>query len=357
MCALTIQQLSKQYSAKGNPAIRHFSLTIGEGEFLALVGASGCGKSTLLRLIAGLEYADHGSISISGREVSSASRHLPPEKRGVGMVFQDYALFPHLTVRENICFGISAQPAEARQKRTAEMLELIRLPEFADRYPHSLSGGEQQRIALARSLAPSPSLLLLDEPFSNLDESLKAELRLDIRRIVESTGTTTILVTHDMNDALSIADRIAILRHGELQQLDTPEGIYRRPATPYVAAFFGDVNLLPADSEKNGFRTAFGFIPAETGDAPSRCLLGLRPGDIQLIEEDSSGRGLRGIAGQTAFMGDVRSLEVYPEEGAGSKTLKVHLPGNDQPAPGQEVILLPRPGRLLIFDAIPALGT
>ncbi len=353
MCALVIRKLTKQYNARENPALIDLNLSTEPGELLALVGASGSGKSTLLRLIAGLEQADKGSITISGKEVSGPSQHLPPEKRGVGMVFQDFALFPHLTVRQNIQFGLSGMSVAEQQSRADELLEMIHMTSFAERYPNSLSGGEQQRIALARSLAPSPALLLLDEPFSNLDESLKKELRRDVQRIVARTATTTILVTHDINDALTIADRIAILRNGQLQQLDRPEKMYQQPVNPYVASFFGEINLVAAEKRPKGFQTPYGFITAETTNAPENCLLGIRPSAIKIVA-NSQDKGLRGQAGRRTFMGDIHVIEIQlTAADHPSVNWIAYVPAQQVIETGTSIALQPDPDLLLIFPGTP----
>jgi iron(III) transport system ATP-binding protein len=207
MTFISIQNLTFRYSSRQDPVIDGFSLDIRQGEIVGILGSSGSGKSTLLRLVAGLEIPSSGKIVIDGHAVVDEHRVVPAEKRGVGMVFQDYALFPHLTVKQNIMFGLHRMSRTQRQKRMKEMLELVRLQEYADRYPHELSGGQQQRVALARSLAPRPALLLLDEPFSNLDEALKASIRSELRRILRQAEMTCLLVSHDRADIEAICDR------------------------------------------------------------------------------------------------------------------------------------------------------
>lgn len=207
MTFVSIQNLTFRYSPKQDPVINGFSLEIRQGEIVGIPGPSGSGKSTLLRLLAGLEIPASGKIVIDGRTVVDDQIIVPAEKRGVGMVFQDYALFPHLTVEQNVLFGLHRMSREERQKRAKEMLELVRLQEYADRYPHELSGGQQQRVALARALAPKPSLLLLDEPFSNLDEALKTSIRGELRRILRQAEMTCLLVSHDRADIADICDR------------------------------------------------------------------------------------------------------------------------------------------------------
>lgn len=215
-------------------------LDVADGELVALVGPSGCGKSTLLRAIAGLEPVE-GRVVVAGRDVSA----LPPERRGVGLVFQDHALFSHLRVEQNLTFGVRGLSRAARQALTDELLELVRLPGVGRRYPHELSGGEQQRVALARALAPRPSVVLLDEPFANLDASLRAELRSDVIDALRSLGTSAVLVTHDRDEALQVGDRVAVMRAGRILQVDEPSVVYEAPVDRFVAGFLGEVAFLP----------------------------------------------------------------------------------------------------------------
>jgi len=230
-------------------AIEDISFSVSPGEILVLLGQSGCGKTTTLRLIAGLERPDSGVISIQNRIVSGNNNWVPPERRRIGMVFQDYALFPHLTIHQNIAFGLNQLKREQRNKRVKEMLELIELPDKADTYPHELSGGQQQRIALARALAPNPDIILLDEPFSNLDTALRAQVRGHVRDILHETKTTAIFVTHDQEEALSLSNEVAVIHRGELMQVASPQAIYNRPVNKHVAQFIGEANFVPAHAK------------------------------------------------------------------------------------------------------------
>ena len=226
-------------------AVNDISFSLQKGQTLALLGESGSGKTTLLRMIAGLEKPTEGSIALQDKFIYNHSEavFVKPEKRNIGLFFQHYALFPHLTVFKNIAYGLSSKIYTASQKkqRVDEMLSLVELKGYEKRFPHELSGGQQQRIALARALAPQPQLLLLDEPFSNLDEQLKNEVRQQIKEILEKTQTTTILVTHDLQDALSLADQLAVMKNGKIEQLDTPQNLYQQPKTKYVATLFGEI--------------------------------------------------------------------------------------------------------------------
>ncbi|WP_029037746.1 ABC transporter ATP-binding protein [Salinimicrobium xinjiangense] len=239
---LEINSLSKSFDKGKSFALKDVSFHLNEGDVCALVGESGSGKTTLVRLIAGLESPDAGTIKINGRIVSSLKTFVPPEKRKVGLVFQEYALFPHMTLFKNVLYGISRE--KNKKARAQEVLELVGLGGMEDRYPHQLSGGQQQRVALARALAPNPSLLILDEPFSNLDAILRAQLRNEIFEIVKNTGVTAVFVTHDTQDALAVADEILILQDGELIQKDEAANLYTKPNSIYVASLFGNTIQL-----------------------------------------------------------------------------------------------------------------
>ncbi|MBB3212146.1 iron(III) transport system ATP-binding protein [Herbaspirillum sp. Sphag1AN] len=240
---LSIRHVAKRFDAF--TALDQVSLDVKQGEMVCLLGPSGCGKTTLLRVIAGLERHDQGSIFAHGDDISL----LPPQARDYGILFQSYALFPNLTVAQNVAYGLSAKrlSRSQQQQRVQEMLEMIGLPDSGKKYPGQLSGGQQQRVALARALAPSPSLLLLDEPLSALDAQVREHLQLEIRRLQKQFHITTLMVTHDQEEAMVMADRIAIMQHGRIEQFDTPDRIYRQPATPFVADFVGQANWLPYD--------------------------------------------------------------------------------------------------------------
>lgn len=225
--------------------IENLSFNLKAGEIGCLLGASGCGKTTALRAIAGFEPILGGSIKVGDREISRAGYTVPPQERRVGMVFQDYALFPHLTASENIAFGLRHLGRTAQHKRVSDMLELVGLGHVAHQHPHQLSGGQQQRVAVARALAPDPTLLLMDEPFSNLDVELRDRLSLEVRSILKEAGTTALIVTHDQNEAFAIADCIGLMRLGKIEQWDTPYNLYHRPASRYVAKFIGQGVLVP----------------------------------------------------------------------------------------------------------------
>ena len=241
-------------------AVREVSLEIERGELMAVLGPSGCGKTTLLRTIAGFERPDAGSVVVADDVVAGPGRFVPPERRRIGMVFQDYALFPHLTVRANVAFGLAARPRDEREPLTRRTLELVGLQHKADRYPHELSGGERQRVALARAMAPEPALVLLDEPFSSLDASLRAGLRREVELILRDAEATALLVTHDQEEALSLADRLAVMREGRIVQVGAPEEVYGRPASRWAAQFVGEVNVLAGVAHGAGVETELGVF-------------------------------------------------------------------------------------------------
>ncbi len=245
MPLLEVDQISHAYGKQA--VVNDLSFNLGQGEIACLLGSSGCGKTTMLRLIAGFESPSVGSIRLNGTTIASESSQVPAESRRIGMVFQDYALFPHLSIANNIGFGLRQKSALVRRQRVDEMLDLIGLADRGGRFPHELSGGQQQRVALARALAPQPHLLLLDEPFSNLDIELRERLSLEVRDILKRAGMAAILVTHDQNEAFAVADMVGIMREGRIEQWDTPYNLYHRPATRHVADFIGQGVFLPGE--------------------------------------------------------------------------------------------------------------
>lgn len=261
MIAVHCQGLSKNFGQVC--AVDGVNLALPQGRFLALLGPSGCGKTTVLRLLAGFESPDRGEIEIGGRLVNAPSLHVPPEQRSVGMVFQEYALFPHMNVADNVAYGIPK--GVDKTKRVDEVLSLVGLPEVKKRMPFELSGGQQQRIALARALAPRPALILLDEPFSNLDAALRSQVRAEVRQILRQAQATAIFVTHDQEEALSLADEVAVMMDGHLVQTDTPQKLYRRPVNKQVATFLGNANFLPGQAGQ-------GQVVCELGSFATTCI-------------------------------------------------------------------------------------
>ncbi len=311
---ITLDRLTKRFGA--SLAVDELSLEIGQGELVSLVGGSGCGKTTTLRMIAGFERPDAGAIRFDGRVVNA----VPPRKRGVGIVFQSYALFPTMTVAENIAFGlrVAKWPAAKVYERVAEMVELTHLGGFEGRYANQLSGGQQQRVALARALARRPEILLLDEPLSALDAKIRLRLRGEVRKIQQDLGITTVYVTHDQEEALSIADRIAVMRAGRIEQVGRPQEIYGRPRTDFVADFIGISNIVPCrvvsaregtvEWEGERFR-----VPLDDAGEADQVLVSVRPEKLLLVGDrgpaDARNR-LAGVLEVVTFLGPIVRLEV-----------------------------------------------
>jgi len=260
---LEIEQLSKHFSGNSLPSVDSVSFSMQAQEILSLVGPSGCGKTTTLRLIAGLEIPDQGSIRLDDRIIADPISFIPPEQRNIGMVFQDHALFPHLTVSENICFGLRHLSKAQRKDRATQLMDLVDVTSLANRYPHLLSGGERQRVALARALAPQPSLLLMDEPFSSLDAHLRLEVREQIRNILKSSQSTVIFVTHDQEEALFMGDRLAVFNQGKIEQIGEPESIFHDSQTRFVSAFMGDSDFVVGKATPSGIQTELGLLTQE----------------------------------------------------------------------------------------------
>jgi iron(III) transport system ATP-binding protein len=285
---LELRSVSCAYDPS-KPAIHDISFSGREGEILCLLGPSGCGKTTILRAIAGLEPVRSGQIFLSGRLVSSSSETMPTEERRVGMVFQEYALFPHLRVADNIAFGLGRLSRAERKCRVQEMLRLTGLEGLDRRYPHELSGGQQQRVALSRALVQNPVLLLLDEPFSNLDPDMAGRMRQEVHTLLRRMKTTTILVTHDHDEAFAMADRIAVLNQGVLEQMDSPELIYHLPATRFVADFVGQADFIPGRIRQGMVHTELGEFPDTMNSAEgSTVVVMIRPDDIHLMPNKSA---------------------------------------------------------------------
>lgn len=292
MTTLEVRNLVKKFHGSEHSAVKDISFDLGQDEILALVGPSGCGKTTTLRLIAGLERPDSGLIRLDNRVIASESVFVPPEQRGVGMVFQDHALFPHLTVYENVAFGLRGRKPAEIKSIVGDMLHLVGLLPLSKRYPHALSGGERQRVALARALAPRPILLLMDEPFSSLDADLRTEVREHVRGILKSMRATVIFVTHDQEEALFMGDRLAVLQRGGLEQIGTPEEIFHESNTRFVAEFMGDSDFLRGSVVQGGIQTEIGLLN-QLVDLPlsTSVEIAVRADDID-FEVDGSGNSL-----------------------------------------------------------------
>jgi putative spermidine/putrescine transport system ATP-binding protein len=347
-------------------ALSGLDLTIGQGEFIALLGPSGCGKSTALNCLAGLLPLTTGSIWQDDRRIDT----LPPERRGFGMVFQNYALFPHLTVRRNIEFGLRMRrlPKAEVTRRAAAAIALVRLQEHAGKLPGQLSGGQQQRVAIARAIVLEPSLVLMDEPLSNLDAKLRLEMRTEIRRLHQSLGLTTVYVTHDQEEALSMADRLVVLERGRVQQIGTPQDLHARPLTWHVADFMGFRNLVPATVVEVSAGSGDGELvtvdagghrllgvpttPVAVGD---RVAVGIRPEDLHVTDGDRTGDGeplLEATVSVVEYQGREFAVEVRTGTG-----LRLHVRTAARLVPGDAVRLHAGSSRLLVFaggDGLPS---
>ncbi|PPF79412.1 spermidine/putrescine ABC transporter ATP-binding protein [Subtercola sp. Z020] len=325
-----LTEVVKNYGT-GAPALDTLSLHARPGEFVALLGPSGCGKTTALRTVAGLEAVTSGSISIDGRDVTDQ----PTNKRDLGMVFQSYSLFPHLDAQANVEFGLRMRrvPAGERRERALGALEMVGLGGFGSRFAHQLSGGQQQRVALARALVTRPRVLLLDEPLSALDAKVRVQLREEIRRIQTELGITTLFVTHDQEEALAVADRVAVMRAGRIEQIGTPEALYTQPQTPFVAEFIGLSNRLPG-TVRGGFVEVYGVeLPLlDPTVAPGPVTVALRPEDVEIVSEGA----LAGVVVSTSFLGSLRRSTVrLPDD----TLLAVQHAVGLRTAPGERVAL------------------
>lgn len=308
MANISIRNISKSFGDV--QVLRNFNEEFADGEFVTLLGPSGCGKTTMLRMIAGFEKPSNGEIFIGSREVNSNKTFVPPEKRDIGMVFQSYAVWPHMTVFENVAYPLKIQkfPKSAIQKKVAEVLEIVHLSQYADRIPSKLSGGQQQRVALARALVAKPKVLLLDEPLSNLDAKLRDSMRFEIKEIQKQLGITVVFVTHDQIEAMTMSDRIVVINHGLIQQVGSPTEIYRNPANQFVADFVGKINFMKARSER-GILTITGTNQTVdySGPLTGNVVLGIRPENVRFSSKPSD---LRGRIASTFYLGDVNDCRV-----------------------------------------------
>jgi iron(III) transport system ATP-binding protein len=333
MSHVRVRGLSKSFGAI--EAVRELNLEIERGELMAVLGPSGCGKTTLLRVIAGFEQPDAGCVVVSDEVVAGPGRIIPPEKRRVGMVFQDYALFPHLSVEGNVAFGLTSRPREERDALTRRTLELVGLQHKARTNVHELSGGERQRVALARALAPEPELVLLDEPFSSLDATLRGGLRREVELILRDAEATALLVTHDQEEALSLADRLAVMRDGEIVQVGPPVQVYGEPATRWAAQFVGEVNVLSGVARGGGVETELGVFDLR-GPASGSVHVAVRPEQLELRAD---GNGNAEVVAREFRGHDV----LYRLRHEGGKTLLVQLPSLELHEVGDSVFVGPAP--------------
>ncbi|SDO32405.1 ABC transporter ATP-binding protein [Alkalicoccus daliensis] len=328
MSFIQLENITKAFTGSGRPAVDKLSLKIKEGEIISLLGPSGCGKTTTLRMIAGFENPSSGSIHIDGATIVNESRILPPEKRGIGMVFQDYALFPHMTIQKNVMFGLNKWKTREKKARVKEVLELVGLEEYGDRYPTQLSGGQQQRVALARALAPKPHVVLMDEPFSNLDAGLREKMRFDVTNILRRANTTAIIVTHDQKDAFAVSDRVVVMNEGVIQQIAAPKEMYRCPKNCFVAQFVGKTNILTGkmDNDLRNIHTHIGkvMLPEESKERLESVTLSIRPEGCMLSEKGA----FCGVVDRVTYGGEYQELHVrlHNEPGLSKAPMMIYAP-------------------------------
>jgi iron(III) transport system ATP-binding protein len=334
---IRLEGVKKRFGA--TTAVDEAALCVERGKVVALLGPSGCGKTTLLRLIAGFERPDAGTVEVAGRKVADPGTWIPPEQRRVGMVFQDYALFPHLTVAENIGFGL---PRRIRAGRVAELLSVVGLDDLGRRYAHELSGGQQQRVALARALAPSPELVLLDEPWSNVDPFLRETLRAEVSEIIRPLGVTVLLVTHDREEAFSVADRIALMRDGAIVQEGTSEEIYFSPASRWAAEFVGAANVLSGRVEGGLVQTSVGAFPANGASSAGAAQVLVRP---ELLELEPDPEGVAEVVGR-----EFRGHDVFYRLLLDGVELVSHRPSTEVVPLGSRVSIRLHDGRVPLLD-------
>jgi iron(III) transport system ATP-binding protein len=344
-CALSIRGLSKAFGPKH--VLDGLDLDVPDGSLTAVLGPSGCGKTTLMRLVAGFERVDAGTIRLGENLVADRATHLPPERRGIGVVAQEGTLFPHLDVAANIAFGL---PRDQRKSgRVQQLLMLVGLAGLERRFPHELSGGEQQRVALARALAPAPRIVLFDEPFSALDPTLRASLRDEVRTILQASRTTALLVTHDQVEALSVADQVAVMRDGRLVQTAHPATLYRNPADPDVARFVGDAVFLPGQFADGYVQCLLGRLPVHGGPPGNRLVsVMIRPEQLQLNGDPAEPRA-RVVA--ISYHGHDAIVRLKTSSGEGSCELVARVPGFALPSVGDSVTLAVR-GEVVTFDVL-----
>jgi iron(III) transport system ATP-binding protein len=330
-------------------ALAGVNLTIDAGEVVCLLGQSGCGKSTLLRVAAGVERPSAGRVLLDGREVAGPERFVDPERRGVGLMFQDYALFPHLSVLDNVCYGIRGLAAADTRASALRALDRVGLAGMADAFPHMLSGGEQQRVALARAVAPRPGVLLMDEPFSNLDRRLKDAVREETVAVIRETGATSVIVTHDPEDAMRIADRIVLMRHGQIVQTGPGEELYMRPASLFVARFFSDFNEISVMVRGGSIETPFGRIATPDIADGQRAVICIRP---QAVVLRAAGFCLPGRVVSRRFLGEVDVLQVAVQ--GFDRPLTIRAPEHKPFAEGADVgVDIKREEVLVFLDSEP----
>jgi iron(III) transport system ATP-binding protein len=345
--ALDLREVSHRYGEI--LAVDRLNLAVGEGEVVCLLGPSGCGKTTVLRLAAGLEALQVGEIAIAGRKVAGGGMSSPPEARGVGLVFQDYALFPHLSVADNVAFGLKSVPAANREARVLRALGDLGMEDHAARYPHMLSGGQQQRVALARALVAGPSVVLLDEPFSGLDARLRDKVRDQTLHALMESQAATLMVTHDAEEAMFMADRIAVMCDGRILQTGTPDDLYCRPASAFVAQLFGEVNRLDGIVSGGAVDTPFGPLQAAGLEEGAAAGILIRPEALHLSQDAERPRG-RVITSR--MLGRTSLVHLSVEDGTVTGLhLHARAPGRFLPEEGQQLSVMLDTSQAFVFPA------
>ncbi|MBQ7607600.1 MAG: ABC transporter ATP-binding protein [Desulfovibrionaceae bacterium] len=328
MSSITLTAVYKSFGK--NTVVSDFSAVFQDHEFVTLLGPSGCGKTTLLRLIAGFEKPSSGEIKIDDRVVSSSKHFVPANRRGIGMVFQSYAVWPHMTVFENVAYPltIEGRPKAEISQRVADILDAVHLGQLGERFPHELSGGQQQRVALGRALVSNPHLLLLDEPLSNLDAKLRESMRYEILDVQKKSGITVVYVTHDQMEAMAMSDRVIILNKGKIQQVDTPIGMYRHPANQFVADFVGKSNFLHGVAEKGRIYLNNGQMLAYSGEKQGPVIVAVRPEHISIRNDHGTYGTLQGQVKHSCYLGDIVDYSILLQTKSTQDLVRVTAPGH-----------------------------
>lgn len=335
--------------------IDDLTLDIAQGEVLCLLGPSGCGKTTALRIAAGLEPLQTGRVLMGNTEVAGPGRQTPPEERGIGLVFQDYALFPHLSVTDNVAFGLSEFTKPVRREKALTELRRVGMDSAADKFPHELSGGQQQRVALARALAPNPRIILLDEPYSGLDSALRAQVRDDVLHLLKESGAATLMVTHDPEEAMFMADRIAVMRDGRIVQEGSPHSLYCYPNSAFVAGFFGEVNAFTGPVRDGQVATPVGPVAAENLSEGTEATVVVRPEGMRVTTLQAGQSDYTALVMQARLLGRSSLIHLHVESGENGSTKEWHfhsrMPGIFLPDVGTRLRIEFDPGQIFVFPA------
>ena len=350
--ALELNNITHQYGL--SPALNNLNIVVKPGEVVCLLGPSGCGKSTALRLAAGLERLQSGQILLDGQLISNIQFQMPPEQRNVGLVFQDYALFPHLTVMENVNFGLKKIEKSTATHRATEALKMVNMDSYKDNYPHTLSGGEQQRVALARALAPEPSIMLLDEPYSGLDSRLRDRVRDQVLHLLKANNCATLMVTHDSEEAMFMADRIVVMRKGQVVQTGTPEDLYCHPIDAFVAGFFGELNFVEGLIVEDGVKSELGLFPSNNRAIGTAVQIVVRPEALSITNEVCLEGTQKALVVESRLLGRTSLVHLsfpFPVlDKKKQKHLHARIPGVVLPKPGSVVGLEIDLSQIFVFE-------